>query len=158
MLFTSYFAKIKKFPDNFIPVSISQWPPKGYDGLQCRKLAPTKEILITYKENHEKDEAYWNKWYEKKYSQDVLDKIDLKELINEFASANLSSDEILRCDEKIWESKDIHMVFVCFEKSENFCHRNLLSERLRQIGIPCREVTEQDFEKYAPFKEESIER
>ena len=40
MLYTSYFAKLKKLPKHIIPISICGKAPAWYTGLQYKKLAP----------------------------------------------------------------------------------------------------------------------
>lgn len=32
MIYTSYFAKIRQFPGNIIPISIAEFPPRGWRG------------------------------------------------------------------------------------------------------------------------------
>lgn len=143
MIFTSYFAKTKKFPDNFIPVSISQWPPKGYEGLQCKELAPTKEILTSYKES-DKPEHIKEERYITSYKQDVLAGVNFKSLLKDLEK-ELSEDMLDNMDtENIWESHTLHLVLTCFEKSESFCHRNIVAAAMKEQGIYCREVEDVD--------------
>lgn len=40
MFYTSYFANLKKLPDNVVPISICGKAPDWYSGLQYKKLAP----------------------------------------------------------------------------------------------------------------------
>lgn len=146
MIFTSYFAKTKKFPENFIPVSISRWPPKGYEGLECKALAPTKEILTTYKESNEPDNVK-EEIYTKSYKEEVLSNVDFKSLLKDL-ECKLNEDVLDNMDtENIWESSTLHLVFTCFEKSGSFCHRNLVSEKMREQGILCRELDDVDLVK-----------
>ena len=49
MIYTSYFAKLNKLPNNIIPISICAKPPHFYKGLQYKKLAPTYDILMKCK-------------------------------------------------------------------------------------------------------------
>ena len=51
MIYTSYFAKLKSLPDNIIPISICGKAPKGYNGLQYKKLAPKYDFFMKWKEN-----------------------------------------------------------------------------------------------------------
>ena len=46
MIYTSYFAKLKKFPENFQPIAICQFPPKWYTGPSIKIFAPNSDILI----------------------------------------------------------------------------------------------------------------
>ena len=45
MIYTTYFAKLKKLPDNVIPISICGKAPGWYGGLQYKKLAPKYDFL-----------------------------------------------------------------------------------------------------------------
>lgn len=157
MIFTSYFAKTKKFPENFIPVSISQWPPKDYNGLECKALAPTKEILLTYKESNEDDKIKEEK-YISSYKKEVLNKVDFKQLLL-ILQNSLDKDILDFMDtENIWESNTLHLVFTCFEKSETFCHRNIVSEEMRNQNIPCKELDDMDLVKLGLQLNFNIER
>ena len=53
-IYTTYFAKLKKLPRNIVPVSICRYPPSVFKGIQYKKLAPTGEILSSFKNNEEK--------------------------------------------------------------------------------------------------------
>jgi len=146
MIFTSYFAKTKKFPDNFIPISVSQWPPKGYKGLECKILAPTKEILLSYKNNNESEEIKKEN-YTRDYKKDILAGMNFKSLLKDLEN-KLSEDVLDNLEtEDIWTSQQIHLVFTCFEKSGDFCHRNLIAEEMKKQGIPCKELDDTDLVK-----------
>lgn len=143
MIYTSYFAKIRKMPENVVPVSISQWPPKGYNGLQCKALAPTKDILMEYKDSNETDKEREAR-YNERYINEVLEKLDLKQVISNLQKQiDMDTLDLLEVD-NVWESKNLHIALVCFEKSGDFCHRNLVAEKLKEIGIPCRELDDRD--------------
>lgn len=165
MIYTSYFAKIRKMPENVVPVSISQWPPKGYSGLQCKDLAPTKDILMEYKDSDEnnkvkdlanplerRDKEIANPFeqsekesrYNERYINEVLGKLDLKQVLSNLQKQiDMDTLDLLEVD-NVWESKNLHIALVCFEKSGDFCHRNLVAEKLKEIGIPCRELDDRD--------------
>lgn len=70
MVYTTYFAKIKTLPKNIQPISIALWPPRGWVGISYPKLAPTKSILLQYKQNPSQ------KIYAERYRKEVLDKLD----------------------------------------------------------------------------------
>ena len=143
MIYTSYFAKIRKMPENVVPVSISQWPPKGYSGLQCKDLAPTKDILMEYKDSDENNKVKEAR-YNERYINEVLGKLDLKQVLSNLQKQiDMDTLDLLEVD-NVWESKNLHIALVCFEKSGDFCHRNLVAEKLKEIGIPCRELDDRD--------------
>lgn len=144
MIYTSYFAKIRKMPGNVVPVSISQWPPKWYNGLQCKALAPTKDILMEYKDSNEDDKVKEER-YNERYENEVLGKLNLKQVLSNLQSQiDMDTLDLLEVD-NVWESKNLHIALVCFEKSGDFCHRSIVAEKLKELGIPCRELDDRDF-------------
>lgn len=116
-IYTSYFAKIRKFPENIMPIAICRMPPAGYTGVVYKALAPSYDILFQYKANPDE------KLYTERYNKEILDKIDLKSVIEEL--------------ERISHGKDIALI--CFEKSSDFCHRHIVADKLKAMGY---DVTE----------------
>ena len=110
-IYTSYFSNIKNL--NVVPISISGNPPKGYSGLEYKKLAPKYSFFKIWKETGD------NNYYIRHFNQDVLDKLD----------ANIVYKEL----EELSEGKDIALI--CYEKPEDFCHRHLVNEWLQKNNI-----------------------
>lgn len=100
-IYTSYFGNMRNIPDDIIKVSIALYKPKGMNIPHYLKLAPNARILYEYK-NGIIDE----KEYEKRYSEEVLDGIDLTELVEDLKDISGGKDVVL----------------LCYEKNE-FCHR-----------------------------------
>ena len=117
MIYTSYFSKINKLPDNIVPISISAKPPKGYKGLQYKKLAPTYQILMEWKKTGDTE------WYIEEYDDEVL--------------SNFKPDRVFAELMQMSAGKDVALI--CFEKSGDFCHRHLVAEWLRNAGYDCEE-------------------
>ena len=120
---TSYFAKMRKFPENAIAISIALFPPKGMNIVSIPELYPTKEILQKYKSDNDCNA------YTEAYNKIVLNNLNPTLIINKIkniAEAN-GKNEAIR---------------VCYEKSSDFCHRHLVSEWFRNNGCPCEEWTE----------------
>lgn len=117
MIYTSYFAKANKLPENIVPISISAKPPRGYKGLQYKKLAPTYQILMNWKESGNTEE------YIEEYDYNVLCDLNPTRVVVELHQMS--------------EGKDIALL--CFEKSEDFCHRHLVAEWLTKAGFECSE-------------------
>ena len=141
MLYTSYFAMIKNMPANAMPVSISRFPPKWFEGKCVKNLAPSERLLLDYKHtpNYPLDK------YERRYRDEILDHHVTEAWIKK-GTEGICPNTL---DGKpVWESETDHVVFCCFEKTGDFCHRNILAEHLRDIGIPCREATKEDFEQW----------
>ena len=107
-IYTSYFANIKKLPKNIIPISISRFPPKWFNGIMFKQLAPSKEILLNYKGNH--------KLYIQKYTAEILDNLNATDIYNQLQELSNGYD----------------IALVCFEKPTDFCHRHIVSKWLNE--------------------------
>ena len=120
MIYTSYFAKLKKFPENFQPIAICQFPPKWYTGQSIKIFAPNSDILIQYKSGQLNEEEYIQLYQQQLSNINVLDYI-----------------------EKIFSiCKEKTPIFICYEKSINFCHRHILAKYLNDLGYQCEEWSE----------------
>lgn len=125
MIHTGYFANIKKITFHYIPVSICAKPPKGYKGLEYKKLAPSYSILMEYK--RDPDETR----YIKRFESEILDKLDPHEVVKDLL--------ILTGNNKGLDySPDI--VLVCYEKASDFCHRHLIANWLNEYDYQVKEV------------------
>lgn len=118
MIYTTYFAKLRSLPDDITPISICAWPPSFYKGLQYKLLAPPAELLRDFKETGNTEE------YIRRYNAAVLAKLDPAETVTRLQ--NLTG-------------KPGDVALICYEKSGDFCHRNLVAAWLRSAGIPCEE-------------------
>lgn len=127
MIFTSYFAKIKKFPKNVIPIAICAKVPDWYTGMRYNKLAPKYDALMKYKDDH--NEA------------------DYIECFNNTTLGRLRPmwvmQDLMRKAYPFGADPDIHIALICYEKPGEFCHRHLVSEWFRKYGIECREWEEE---------------
>lgn len=112
MIYTSYFAMAHKIDDKDKLLSIALWPPKNMR-IQCMPyLAPTKEILLRYKEDHD-EEAYT-----KTYREQVLGNLDVDKV-----GAYLQG-----------------RILLCYECPEAFCHRHIVAKWLNDNGYDCEEI------------------
>ena len=142
MILTSYYGRIPSMPDNFHPISISRIPPKNFDGPVYKGLAPTSDILFEYKHATEKSQEYIENRYIDRFNREILAPIVSYEMMMNHL-ADLA--EIPKSEFPIWEDPNNHIVLLCFEPEEQFCHRNLVAKALREHGIPCREARLEDF-------------
>ena len=132
MLYTSYFAKLKKLPSNIIPISICGKAPDWYNGIQYKKLAPKYGFFTEWKKTHD------NNYYIEHFNSDVLSILDPRNVILELQT--LIPTEIReRQQGDIWESPDIHIALICYEKPSDFCHRHLVAKWLTDNGYKCEE-------------------
>jgi len=112
-LYTSFYSnrKIRDLTNRKIATSI--FPPKWFKAdLTLKELAPSKELLLDYKNRK-------------------VDKIDY---------INIYFDKIKDID-LVKDLKDGD-ILLCFEKIGDFCHRHLLANELRKLGIVVKEYGE----------------
>lgn len=112
MIYTSYFAMAHKIKDKDKLLSISLWPPKYIHIQWMPYLAPTKEILLRYKQDHD-EEAYT-----KAYRAQVLDILNIDKV-----AAYLQG-----------------RILLCYERPEAFCHRHIAAQWLNENGYECKEL------------------
>lgn len=113
MLYTSYFAKMKKLPKELKVISIARWTPKGVVLDSYPDLFPSQALLSDYKQGLINKEDYiirYNKQLEKLNPEKVFKDLD-------------------QC------------VLVCYEKSSDFCHRHLVSSWLQNFGFEAQEFS-----------------
>jgi uncharacterized protein (DUF488 family) len=122
LIYTTYFAKIKSLPDNVIPIAICGKAPVGYKGLQYKKLAPRYDFFMEWKRTGD------NNYYIKCFKDQVLDRLNADDIVFELSDAVYNI-----------YGTDMDIALVCYEKSEDFCHRHLVAEWLREHGYRCEE-------------------
>lgn len=133
MIYTSYFAKLKKLPENYIPISIAAKSPTGYTGIKYTRLAPTYNILIQYKKDGNEE------IYTRRYNTEILDKVKLVDVLKNIWNI-IPTDQKKLFKEDFWKDSDMHVVLVCYEKPESFCHRHLIADWFKKNGIEVDEV------------------
>ena len=111
-IYTSYFAMMRNFPKNIVPIAICAKPPAWYDGLVYKKLAPSFDILMQYK--HQPNVEL----YTQRFVSEIINNLDFKKVIKEL--------------EQLSGGKDIALL--CFEKPSDFCHRQLVSKHMNELG------------------------
>ena len=115
MIYTSYFAKLSKLPQNITPIAICGKSPEWYKGLEYKKLAPKWSFFSEWKKTHD------NEFYIKHFNKEVLNLLNADNVIEElYALANKNPDE--------------DIVLICYEKPSDFCHRHLVASWLNQHG------------------------
>lgn len=122
MIYTTYFAKIKDLPKNIIPISIVAKPPKDFNGLQYKKLAPKYNFFMKWKETHNND------YYIEHYNEEVLKSLYASEVVADLKHL---------CGKSMYSEIDIALI--CYEKPSDFCHRHLVAKWLNDNGYKCEE-------------------
>ena len=120
-IFTSYFAKMKKLPNDVVPIAICGKAPAWYNGLQYKTLAPTYNILMKYKGDH--NEAY----YVEHFNAEVLGHLKAENVVEALKKLSGNAEKI---------------ALLCYEKPTDFCHRHLVAKWLNDNGYTCEEWKE----------------
>lgn len=131
MLYTSYFANIKKFPENVIPVAICAVVPNWYRGLCYASLAPRYDDLMKYKDDHNEAD------YIQCYNDAILKNLNPLYVVHTLQA--LRDYETNSDTYPFWESPDAHIALICYEKPSDFCHRQLIAKWFNDYGIECKE-------------------
>lgn len=130
MIYTTYFAQLRKLPDNIIPISICGKAPEWYKGEQYKVLAPRYDFFMQWKETQDND------YYISCYKEQVLSKLDVHQVLGNLVSklpyiVSHSTPHITL------PSSRYHIALVCYETPDKFCHRHLVAEWLQLHGIKC---------------------
>lgn len=115
MIYTSYFAKVKKLPQNIVPISIAIKAPTGWNGLEFKVLAPKWSFLSVWKQTQDND------YYIAEYQKQVLNRLNPEEVVKRLYTLSSNHD----------------IALICYEKSESFCHRHLVADWLNSNGFQC---------------------
>ena len=110
-IYTSYFAMLRRIPDNIVPISICLKAPYWYKGIQYKTLAPTGDIFSQHKANPNED------LYTTRFNHEVLGVLDREQVVREI--------------ERLGDGNDV--VLLCYEKSTSFCHRHLVAAWLNTL-------------------------
>lgn len=124
-IYTSYFGNSKKLQQAGIKViGISLYPPRWFTGISLKQVAPTRSILFANGQTQED--------YTRRYRSEVLSQQDMQQFLKTVEQASGGQDVAL----------------CCYEKPEDFCHRHILADWIREkLGI---EISEYG---YTPKKE-----
>lgn len=120
-IYTSNFASARRFdPSRYCLVSISLFPPKGWNGYRCFSLAPSDSLLREYKSGAINEAGYTDSYLQ------YLDSIAVRSEFKVMAE---------------W-AKGRDIVLLCYEKAGAFCHRRLLASWiLEHFGYDIKEFS-----------------
>lgn len=127
-IYTTYFARLKKLPNDIAIVPISNSIPGDSGSTTCsalsankyKKLVPPWYVVKAYKENGDKEQ------YTKDYQRLILD--------------NLNPHDVVSNLKRIAGYNDVALV--CYEKPSDFCHRHLVADWLCNAGYDVSEWEE----------------
>lgn len=95
-------------------IGIALYPPRWYNGPSIREVAPTYSILKMTNSDEE---------YTRRYKAEILAKLDIQKFLDQVR--------------QITNGRNVALC--CYEKPDEFCHRQLLAEHLRAHGIEIEE-------------------
>lgn len=116
LLYTTYFANLKKLPKDIVSISISGKAPDWYNGIQYKKLAPKYDFFMKWKSDHD------NNSYIESFNSKVLNFLNVSQVLADFTSLTNGAPKV---------------ALVCYEKPNDFCHRHLVADWFNQNKITC---------------------
>jgi len=123
VIYTGEFYNLQNYIQaGLTPISIAGYALENYHGIQFKTLAPKYSWWKEWHDNH-----LSNEWYHQKYHETVLDKLNPKVIANRL------------------QAFGENVVLLCYEKPNEFCHRQLVAQWLRRAGIPVCEYGAQNF-------------
>lgn len=121
-LYTTYLAKAKEIPEGEVKVVIMRVPPFSVSQheqfVHAPNLSPKKEALFEYKKTKE-----WEA---------------LAEHFNKLLNENEDTIEDIRLLLEALECNDVYLI--CCEKDPEYCHRRLIAEYMKKLGVICVEL------------------
>lgn len=117
MIYTGYFAQVNKYDG--ILASIAIKTPKGFKGVKLRCFMPKFWLLDKFKKG-EID----SKEYSRLFELEIL--------------AHLEKQNVKNLLKSLSKNKDLFLL--CYEKPENFCHRHIVANWIRnELGLEVKE-------------------
>ena len=111
MIYTGYYAKLKKYEEaGLYPVAISGKVPDFYMGVKYPVFAPRYDMFQRWKNG-----TITNEDYMKEYKE-YLDTLERG---------------TIQADLDPYNAEGSSLIFLCYEKSGDFCHRHILAEWLK---------------------------
>ena len=111
-IYTGYFAQIKKYQAaGLTPISIARWTPKWFDGETFIAVAPSVDLLNKYKNGLASVSDYTVR-----YNADLAE-LDRTQSLKTLVDAAVNGRDV---------------VFCCYEKIGDFCHRNLFADYMNK--------------------------
>ena len=118
-IYTSYFNNLKNIPPDIVRFSIARTTPEDEDIQLAFKSHDIQKLQILIPP----DDMFGYQQYVSRYSDEILRFIDVNKLVHYL---DVKSN-----------GKDI--VLLCFEHSNQECHRRVVSDWLNRNGIRCKE-------------------
>ena len=116
-IYTSYYGAMRRLPANITPISISVSKPKFFEGLVYPPLAPKWNMVSDYKADGDTQK------YTERFKREILSVLNPNQVAAELAAL----------------AQNDSVCLLCYEKTGDFCHRNIVAEWFRRAGINCTE-------------------
>lgn len=131
-VYTSYFAQVNKLRSaGIVPIGISVFPPKFFNGPSLQWLAPLPSMLKGMSEEE----------YTFHYKEKILSKFNL--------------DLFRQRLKELGDGKDVALC--CFEKPGEFCHRRIFAEWFEELtGYKIEEYGQEEKVKKPEFVQNSL--
>jgi uncharacterized protein YeaO (DUF488 family) len=113
MIYTSYFANLRRLPATVRPIGICVSPPRWFVGENDQRLAPSRELLTCYKSGSCSMLDYWDRYW-----AETLSILDPNVVYRDLCSKD--SPDVALC---------------CYEAPHDFCHRHILAHWLTQVNL-----------------------
>lgn len=137
--YTSYYANYNNIPKNYMCIGISQYCPEWFKNNDLKNFlwvkdnvfAPSAELLADSKSGQiDQDE------YKKRYVTEVFQRLSARNKGNNIVSwAQLAKDTYSQMS-----TQYDALVFLCYERPHEFCHRHILAKLFNYYGIECEEL------------------
>lgn len=118
-IYTSYFAKQRELQRNgVVPIAICLSVPSWFSGKVYQKLALSGGLLREWKDKGCEDS------YVRRYYFETLHDLNAAAVVADLSRLAGRGNDI---------------ALLCYERSEDFCHRHLVAEWLEMNGYECEE-------------------
>lgn len=129
--YTSYYGAMREIPDNYLCIGISRIVPfidrdNFVSGEPYSRFAPPYDLLNDFKAGRETEDGYKRRY--------------VKYILSQFTQYTLPPflDAIVDFAK---QDKYDAIVFMCYEKPKDFCHRHIFAKLLKLMcGIECSEL------------------
>ncbi len=98
MIYTSYFANWRNFPEGVKIFSVARYKPTWYDYMSAEEFFPPRRLI-------QKQKKYMINEYIEIYTKNVLNKLNVDDMYEKYNGC----------------------IFLCYEKPSKFCHRHIIS-------------------------------
>lgn len=136
--YTSYFTMWPKLPTDSMRVSVSRYPPDFFKGdlpggmFRSELLAPSAMLLSDYKAGVIDESTY-----KRRYVTELAESL-YKKGFDSFKSYFRRIRDIYENEVSVSYGS---VIFLCYEKPGEFCHRHILADLMNMYGYDCTEFS-----------------